>query len=182
MLGNVTLQKRNAPPFYQTMPRQYHYVGPERIRERVRDHPPGAPVPSAAALTAWMRAEGASALIVTYTVGTDRLLRVADRHSEHVACAGLRPVLAAGEMTVEVWAGAPEVVEVSNLSTGYCPEPACWAAVAESLDRAGIPHPGVLTAEYEFRRCERCGQRNVVKDEWLFCSCGAALPETWNFA
>lgn len=157
--------------------RPYRYVGPERIRERVRGHPPGAPIPDPAALAAWMRAQGAAELIVTYTVGTDGLLRVADRHSEHVACAGLLPVCAAGEMTIE----AAEITAVSNLSTGYCPEPGCWDALQDCLDRAGIAHPGGFTVAYEFRRCEACGQRNVVKDGWLWCPCGAPLPAAWNF-
>jgi len=45
-----------------------------------------------------------------------------------------------------------------------------------------VPHPGWFTTEIVFRRCERCDQRNVVKDDWFVCDvCGAGLPERWNF-
>ena len=52
----------------------------------------------------------------------------------------------------------------------------------EALDRLGLPHPGRFTTEVIFRRCPRCGQRNVVKDGWFECQvCGAVLPQGWNF-
>ena len=71
---------------------------------------------------------------------------------------------------------------VSNQSTGYCPEPASWPAVAAALDRAGIGHPGRFTAECVFRRCETCGERNLIKDGWFACEvCGAGLLKKWNF-
>jgi hypothetical protein len=74
------------------------------------------------------------------------------------------------------------VEEVSNLSTGYCPEPRSWYAVGEALDRIGVTHPGRFTTEVVFRRCPRCGERNVVKDAWFECQVrGGELPEAWNF-
>jgi hypothetical protein len=33
------------------------------------------------------------------------------------------------------------VSEVSNQSTGYCPDLSCWSAVASALDRAGLERP-----------------------------------------
>jgi hypothetical protein len=45
-----------------------------------------------------------------------------------------------------------------------------------------VPHPGQFTTEIVFRRCEKCGERNVVRDGWLVCGvCGAELPARWNF-
>lgn len=105
---------------------------------------------------------------------------MADRRSEHVACAGGEAVLAAGELTVDE---RGEVLEANNQSTGYCPEPSCWTALAAALDAAGIPRPPALTRAFCFRRCESCGERNLVKDRWFECAlCGAPLPEQWNFA
>lgn len=74
------------------------------------------------------------------------------------------------------------MAEVSNQSTGFCPEPESWPAVAAALDRIGVRHPGRFTTEVVFRRCEKCGERNVVKDDWFACGlCGAELPMGWNF-
>jgi hypothetical protein len=34
-----------------------------------------------------------------------------------------------------------------------------------------------------FGRCERCSERNVVRDDWFICGvCGVDLPARWNFA
>jgi len=55
----------------------------------------------------------------TYIVSENGRLRIGDRHTEHVACSGRKPVLAAGEMAFEVEKGKVEVIEVSNLSTGF---------------------------------------------------------------
>ncbi|MCB9759556.1 MAG: hypothetical protein H6739_06920 [Alphaproteobacteria bacterium] len=76
----------------------------------------------------------------------------------------------------------PEVVGVTNQSTGFCPEPKCWGAVAAALDQAGVRHPDGWTAAFVFRRCPACGQRNLVKDDWWRCAvCDAGLPRGWNF-
>ena len=92
------------------------------------------------------------------------------------------PVRSAGEMFFSM-AGEVVVEEVSNLSTGFCPEPESWWAVQAALDGLGLPHPGRFTTEVVFRRCPRCFQRNVVKDDWFVCQvCGAELPQGWNFA
>ena len=75
-----------------------------------------------------------------------------------------------------------EVVEVSNQSTGYCPEPESWPAVAETLDQIGIAHPGRFKNEIIFRLCPLCGQRNIVNGSWFVCDvCGSDLPAAWNF-
>jgi hypothetical protein len=158
----------------------YVYVGPDEIRARVA--PSGTPIASLADLRAWVEAHAddreTGTVPATFTVQVDGTLRLAPRRSEHVACAGGEPVLAAGELFLL----AKSVAGASNQSTGYCPEPACWAALAAALDRAGIPHPGKLTIEVRFRRCPSCGERNLIKDDWFACAiCDADLPAEWNF-
>jgi len=155
---------------------RYRYVGPREIAAAAGE--PGRIVAARDDLAAWLRASGERA--ATFVVGVDEQLRIADRRSEHVACAGALEVLAAGEMFFD---DAANVAAVSNLSSGFCPEPASWAAVGAALDRAGIRHPGRFTEAFEFRRCEACGERNLVKDDDYTCAiCGAALPAAWNFA
>ncbi|WP_198171111.1 TFIIB-type zinc ribbon-containing protein [Actinoplanes awajinensis] len=116
----------------------------------------------------------------TFVVALDGRLRLAPRRSEHVALAGGRDVLAAGEMG---FGAGWRVTEVTNQSTGYCPAPDCWDAVAGALDRLGISHPGGFADTIVFRRCPACGERNIVRDGDFTCAlCGGALPEQWNFA
>lgn len=154
--------------------RTYRYVGPGEIRRRVAGDPAGSPVRSPSDLPLDEP--------LTYVVTVDEILRIANRRSEHVACAGGGDVLAAGELIASRVAGIVRIVDVSNQSTGYCPEPACWPAVARSLDSAGIAHPGHFTIAVTFRRCNACGERNLVKDDWFECAiCGAELPASWNF-
>lgn len=161
--------------------RQYRYVGPASILARVEGMPPGAPIRSEEDAIAWLAERHALEEIATYTVGTDGLLRLADRRSEHVACAGFLPVLAAGELSLQRRGKRVVVTSVSNQSTGYCPEASCWPAVRRALSSAGIEHPSALTAAYEFRRCLVCASIHIVKDGDLTCACGAPLPEAWNF-
>jgi hypothetical protein len=119
----------------------------------------------------------------TFVVDPAGVLRIAPRRSEHVACAGGGAVLAAGEIRFARLAGGRvEVVEVSNQSTGYCPDPDCWPAVAAALAAAGIRAPTGFTSACVFRRCGACGQTNLVKEAWFVCAtCDAELPATWNF-
>ncbi len=160
--------------------REYSYVGPDEIRARVA--PLGTAIGSLADLRAWVAAHAEDreygVVPATYTVTPDGILRIASRRSEHVACAGGGPVVAAGELFLT----ASEIDGASNQSTGFCPEPTCWIALATALDRAGIPHPGRFTIEVTFRRCVACGERNLVKDDWYACAiCDAELPRDWNF-
>jgi hypothetical protein len=164
--------------------RTYRYVGPSSILERVAGEPPGAPIRAAPDLMAWMRAHAprGGVVVATFTVSEDGVLTLADRHSEHVACAGRAPVRAAGEITLGV--GPPlEVLAVTHQSTGYCPEPSSWEAVRLALDAAGLPHPGAFARAYTFRRCTGCGQIHVLKEEEPDCAvCGRPLPPAWNLA
>jgi hypothetical protein len=169
-------------------PRLYFYVGPKEIAERSKSSRQGQRIASVADLREWLETSGEQAdacnlVPATFVIDQAGFLRVAERRSEHVACAGGEPVLSAGEMWFRIDGQGFEVVEVTNQSTGYCPEPESWYAVAAALDRIPLPCPGRFTTDIVFRRCERCGQRNVVKDGWFVCAaCGAELPEAWNFA
>jgi hypothetical protein len=147
----------------------YRYVGPDEIRRRAL-HSAAADIARADDVAAWMVAEP-----VTFVV----TLRVAPRRSEHVACARGEDVLAAGEMS---FGPGPVVEAVSNQSTGYCPDPDSWPAVAAALDKAGISRPENFTDPVVFRRCPACGERNLVRDADFTCApCGGSLPDRWNF-
>ena len=159
------------------MGRRYRYVGPDDVR-RAAGGGTGADIRGVADLGRWL-ADAEVGEPATFVVTVDGVLRLAPRRSEHVACAEGADVLAAGEMGFD---GAV-VSAVSNQSTGYCPDPDSWPAVAAALDRAGIPHPGGFTDPITFRRCEHCGERNIVRDGDFTCAvCGGALPGQWNFA
>ena len=169
------------------MAKYYRYVGPPEIMTRTAEQPEGTVVASPADVTTWAEASGlitsrGGTVPATFVIDPRGRLRIADRHSEHVACAGGGDVLSAGEMFFEVEGKHVRVAEVSNQSTGFCPEPESWEGVESALDRAGIGHPGGFTTACVFRRCEACSSRNIVKDGWFHCDvCGARLPDHWNF-
>lgn len=162
--------------------RRYGYVGPEDVRRAVAPGAGGRVIRCAADLHTWTQAEaGTDGEPFTYVVGLDALLRLAPRRSEHVACAGGADVLGAGEISFRHTPHGPHVDEISNQSTGYCPDPACWPAVATALDRAGIGRPDGFTHALVFRRCELCGENNVVREEVFVCVfCDSDLPLAWN--
>jgi|SRR5215471_751435 len=58
---------------------------------------------------------------VTFVIDPDGWLWVADRHSEHYACAAGGDVRSAGEMTFGKAGDTVEVVEVTNQSLGFLP-------------------------------------------------------------
>jgi len=163
----------------------YSYVGPASIRqEAMATSVPGTPIRSTAELVSWLEAHTADrladgSLTATFTISRTAELTLAPRRSEHVACAGGAEVLAAGEMT---FSKNDAISAVSNLSTGYCPEPESWPAVAAALDPIGLPRPPDFTTKVIFRLCPSCNERNLVKDNWLVCAlCDADLPAAWNF-
>jgi len=168
------------------MLRTYRYVGPKSIAGRSSMLPLGAVINSAHDVIRWIRQNGSqrgtlARLTATFVVDEQGRLRLADRHSEHVACAGGKPIQAAGEMTFLLHPAQLFVEEVTNQSTGYCPEPDSWQAVAQALSGAGISGPAGYTTEFQFRRCPGCAAINVVKDQVFECTiCGAGLPEAWN--
>jgi hypothetical protein len=74
-------------------------------------------------------------------------------------------------------------VSVSNQSTGYCPEPESWPAVALALRAAGLNAPDGYSPALIFRRCLACSSKNIVKDGVFVCGvCESDLPEQWNLA
>ncbi|MFJ3102969.1 hypothetical protein [Streptomyces sp. NPDC086835] len=160
-------------------PRRYGYVGPPELWRAAEDAPGGRIVRGRDDFEAWAAEQDPAdfAEPFTYVVGGDGFLRLAPRRSEHVACAGREHVLAAGEVAFGRSAGRPEAVEVSNLSTGYCPDPDCWPAVAAALDRAGVVRPERFTHEIVFRRCTGCGELGIVREGDFVCVfCGRDLP------
>lgn len=160
--------------------RRYRYVGPADVQASVADAPEGWPIRSRGDLDTYLAAADPRDRDepFTYVVDTGGTLRLAPRRSEHVACAGGGEVLGAGEMAFAGERGGWVVTEVSNHSTGYCPDPTSWAAVAGALDRAGIDRPDDFTVAVVFRRCLDCGERNLIRDDDYVCAlCGAELPE-----
>lgn len=166
--------------------RRYAYVGPPEVLAAAAGKEPGDLVLRAHDVRAWALrtdqvANEEGLIRATYTIDAQWALRVADYGGEHVACAGGGPVLAAGVAWFEVAPLSVTVVRIDNHSTGFCPEPTCWRAVARVLDAAGIGRPDAFTKELVFRRCA-CGQRNVVHDDhWVCAVCDAELPRDWNF-
>jgi hypothetical protein len=156
--------------------RIYHYVGPADVLAALRPLMPGRAVIAREDITD-------PGEPFTFVIDLKGTLRLAPRRSEHAACAAGAPVLSAGEITFEKGQDGWEVVSATNQSTGYCPEPSSWPAVARALDRIGVPHPGRFTDEFTFRRCPRCGERNVVREGDFTCAiCEAQLPASWNCA
>jgi hypothetical protein len=134
-------------------------------------------------LSAWLAEQGSDDRVApfTYVVTVDGVLRVAPRRREHVACAHGLDVLGAGEIQFDVDGAAVIVAEISNQSTGYCPDLDSWPAVAAALDRAGLRRPDHFTEPIVFRACPTCLSVNIVRDDDLTCAlCGDTLPADWN--
>lgn len=163
--------------------REYVYVGPVEIRSAAEKQRPGARILSLAELRAWLATADTDRLrdgtvVATFTITLHNELLLAPRRSEHVACASGGPVLSAGEITFADLA----VVEITNQSTGFCPEPESWTSVETALNRIPLIHPGQFTTQLVYRLCPACQERNAVKDSWFCCAlCGGKLPENWNF-
>jgi hypothetical protein len=155
----------------------YRYVGPESVRLRALTEPAGTPIRTAADVAEFARrertfaSEGAS--FIVDGAGT---LHLAPRRSEHVGCASGRDVLAAGELSMALVRGRWTVTECSNQSTGYCPEPSCFEALAAALDALAIARPAAWTQALLIRRCDSCAQIQVIKEEVFECAvCGHPL-------
>ncbi|MFB6640789.1 hypothetical protein ACFCYF_26450 [Streptomyces chartreusis] len=146
--------------------RSYRYVGPAELKAAVRPDSGGCRISSAAEFGDWIAGRSAAELTepFTFVVGADGALRLAPRRSEHVACAGGAMVLSAGEIGFVREADRWSVSEVSNQSTGYCPDIGSWSEVARALDNVGLERPSGFTHENYF----------------VCVFCGSDLPETWN--
>lgn len=166
-----------------TRAKLYRYVGPADLLALVVPGAGDARLDSAEAFATWASGRSAEELAEPFTFVVDgrAVLRLAPRRSEHVVCAAGEPVLAAGEIAFRAGAIGWSVSEVTNQSTGYCPDPSCWAAVAAALERAGLIHPAAFTAEVVFRRCPECRELNIVREQDFVCVfCDADLPAIWN--
>lgn len=154
----------------------YRYVGPTAIRDRPRGEA-GTCIRSPADLARWLHTEPeALRAPATFVVDADGLLRLAPRRSEHIDCAAGDPVRAAGEVR---FARSSRdrfvVVEITNQSTGYCPDPDCWPAVHTALNSAGIAAPPGFTSEFFLpaqRRRRRAGQAGASGPAG-YCRCRA---------
>lgn len=163
--------------------RSYRYTGPVDLKAAVRPGSGGCRIGSASDFDNWVAGRAAVELVepFTYVVGTDDVLRLAPRRSEHVVCAGGGPVLSAGEISFVHEAGRWAVGDVSNHSTGFCPDVSSWPAVARALDLAGLAHPSDFTHAVVFRRCPGCQERSIVREGDFVCVfCGSDLPAVWN--
>ncbi|MEU2237077.1 hypothetical protein [Streptomyces vietnamensis] len=163
--------------------RSYRYVGPVEVKAAVRPGSGGCRIGSATDFYDWIaeRSTAEPAEPFTFVVSADGVLRLAPRRSQHVACAGGEMVLSAGEIGFVRKGGRWAVSEVSNQSTGYCPDIASWSAVARALDDVGLERPSDFTHEVVFRRCPGCQEHNIVREDDFVCIfCGSDLPETWN--
>lgn len=167
------------------MAKTYRYVGstdrerlPEQASERV-------PVRTREDLERWVESQPEAAhdfeVVAAFVVDAEGALWIGDRHSEHVVLAQGGDVLAAGEVTFRKEGPEWEAGEVTNQSTGYCPEPDSWPAVEAALSQAGIADPGEFTTGFAFRRCDNCHNINLVKDDWFYCAlCDSELSPEWN--
>ncbi|HEU0027431.1 MAG TPA: hypothetical protein VFQ25_09975 [Ktedonobacterales bacterium] len=168
------------------MTRSYRYVGPQHIAHAVAGHSAGHPIQSVTDLERWIQQtrqqpNQRGLIVATFIIAEDGVLYLADRYSEHVACAGGSAVRSAGEMSFAAGEDGWEAREVSNQSTGYCPEPASWQAVVAALADIPLPHPDRFTQAYLFRCCPACHQLNLVKEDIFVCAiCDAELPTEWN--
>ncbi|MEV6355687.1 hypothetical protein [Streptomyces hydrogenans] len=163
--------------------RSYRYVGPVDLRSAVRPGDSGRRVRSAADFDDWIVERSAAELVepFTFVVDVGGALLLAPRRSEHVACAGGGLVLSAGEIGFMREAARWIVSEISNQSTGYCPDVTSWSAVAHALDRIGLGRPSGFTHEVTFRRCPDCQEHNIVREDDFVCVfCDSALPAAWN--
>lgn len=147
--------------------RSYGYVGAVELKTAVRPGDGGRRTGSAADFDGWTVEQTAAELAepFTFVVGMDGVLRLAPRRSEHVGCAGGDRVLGAGEISFIRGADRWTVREISNQSTGYCPDVTSWSAVARALDDVELGRPSVFTHEVVFRRCPDCQEHNIVRED-----------------
>jgi hypothetical protein len=73
------------------------------------------------------------------------------------------------------------IEEATNQSTGYCPEPDSFEALAATLAAAGLPALAGWAHSFVFRRCPACAQLALVKEGDFTCAtCGGDLPRERN--
>lgn len=169
------------------MAKQYQYIGSQEIIDNLPEKSARVCVNSAKDILEWIKnsnqlPEYDACYVATFIISIDGKMWINDRHSEHVLCANGKNILSAGEITFEFDGNTVKIVAISNQSTGYCPESNSWNSVAHALKSSKIPYPGDFTTKFIFRKCDNCGQKNIVKDEWYFCAvCDTSLSKAWNF-
>ena len=164
----------------------YFYVGSQEIRKKVDKRYEGCTITHVKDVKAWVADTNQDLrhgmVIATFIINEQEHLVISDRHSEHVMCAGGRNVLSAGEITFSFEDGEILVSDISNQSTGYCPKPTSWEVVETVLDKIGLEHPPYFTRAYEFRYCEKCDSKNLIKEDIYECAvCGSELDLEWSF-
>jgi hypothetical protein len=164
-------------------PKLYNYVGSEEIKLSVINSDRGTVIRSTSDIRNWIdntydkKTIASNLVVATFVIDMYGDLRLAPRHSEHVACAGGEPVLSAGEIFVSLNKNYFQVSDITNQSTGYCPEIESWEYVKIALDKIPIDRPSFFTTEFIFRRCCSCSQINIIKDDVFICSvCNSILP------
>jgi hypothetical protein len=128
------------------MSKVYRYVGPQQIKDRAAGQPTGTEITQPTDVAAFAMRSGESVacggtLAATFVINCAERLLLADRRSEHVACAGGSEVLAAGEIFFRFHRDGVRVDEISNQSTGFCHEPESWEVVERSLVASGWTTP-----------------------------------------
>lgn len=117
----------------------------------------------------------------TYVVAENGGLYLADRRSEHVACARGGRVRAAGEIFFEVTSAGLAVARVSNQSTGYCPPVETWPVVENWMKSLQLESPSFFDPACEFRRCDSCENLQIWKEHSPDCLfCDRPLADHWN--
>ncbi len=164
----------------------YFYVGSKEIEARVDKQYEGSKINQIKDIQQWIEESNQiitnEQIIATFIINEQAQLVVSDRHSEHVLCAGGRNVLSAGEITFSFSKHEIYVSDISNQSTGYCPKPTSWEIVEIVLNKLQIEHPKYFTRAFEFRYCEHCQTRNLIKEGVYECAvCNADLDIEWNF-
>jgi len=56
-------------------------------------------------------------------------------------------------------------------------------SVKAALDKAKLNGLSDFSRKFIFRKCEKCGLLNIVKEDWYICAaCDEALSKAWNFS
>lgn len=164
--------------------KSYNYCGSHELLTLVSQLPKGYIIHSTADLMHWVLETeqvpvrcNSFQVVATYIINLTGQLVLADRHSEHVVCAGGQPVLGAGEIVLSYTKKVWSINEITNQSTGYCPDPESWQAVAQALRSLNIDFPATFTHTFIFRKCSQCHTVNIIKDNQFECAvCQLPIP------
>lgn len=153
----------------------YHYIGAKEILQQIDKERIGKIISSQNDIKTWIietqqKADSNNEITATFIIDIDENLRINDRRSEHVVCANGGTVLSAGEITFEIKKNKIiSISQITNLSTGYCPPVTSWNCVEKVLHKIDIEFPKFFTTEFVFRKCKKCENINVIKDDFFIC-------------